>query len=145
MLLRERIERHKENGGHWFGYDEMCFFKTRIHDDLGDGYFITSEDNDLGDGRKFTIRHFKADDCLDIEDIGGFYTYVSAEAARKAYKVYRRFDEMRKGAGYRENAILDDHKKIVPFKANRPHQCFTIIANNGDSCVYDFHEGRFVG
>lgn len=68
----------------------------------------------------------------------------SSANAELALKVYLRFNELYKGAGFREREVLNNAEKIVPFEAPKPHDCYTIIDTKGNSCTYDFSSKTFI-
>jgi len=80
---------NKEKGMHFFDRDTMRFFSSRIETKnfLIDGkYFITSEQRDMTQRRRYTVRKFNPE-TGSITTVGDFQQFGSAAEARKgAYK-----------------------------------------------------------
>lgn len=78
---KERIESiadlrrlNEKNGGCWFQSSEMRFFGTRIESGIIRGkYFVTSEQQDEGRPRKFSLRSF--DDEGSVDTVGKFHSF----------------------------------------------------------------------
>lgn len=76
---------NKKAGYHFFDRSTLRFFDSRIGRTVyGFRYFITSEQFHGSDGhsapRAYTIREVKEDG--DVDTVGGFNTWPSAQAAR---------------------------------------------------------------
>jgi len=81
----EQIKKSNEAIGHnWFRADTMRFFSSEVLPTIyGGKYFISSEEDTYGNyARKFTIRIAKANG--DIDTVGDFQAYETAEEAMKA-------------------------------------------------------------
>lgn len=71
------------NGGCWFEKSSMRFFGTRIESGIINGrYFITSEQQDEGRPRKFSIRTF--DDEGSVDTVGEFHSHDTKRDALEA-------------------------------------------------------------
>jgi hypothetical protein len=70
-------------GHHWFEADTLRFFRSRILPGvIAGGFFITSENDCLGTGRRYTVRLCREDGS--IETVGQFQQFSRADSARRA-------------------------------------------------------------
>jgi hypothetical protein len=81
----EQIKKlNKAIGHHWFSPETMSFFSCEVLPTIYAGkYFITSEEDTFANyARKFTVRIAKANG--DIDTVGDFQAYETAEEAIEA-------------------------------------------------------------
>ncbi len=84
MNINQIKWRNAANGYHFFEHSTIRFFQSRILPTVYNGrYFITSEQPPYGP-RTYTIR--RAEDTGNINTIGEFGGYATAEAARAIAK-----------------------------------------------------------
>lgn len=89
---------NKENGQKWFSPDTMAFFSSRIETDLIHGeFFITSEENNGDDDRRYNIRRVKWD--ADIDTVGDYNEHLTLEDAISALLEYVQSDEYKQEDG----------------------------------------------
>ena len=83
--ISEVREANAAIGHHWFSRDTMRFFNSRIVGNLIDGrFFVSSERYDDGSPRLYTIREAMPNG--EIETVGEFQAFASADAARRAIR-----------------------------------------------------------
>lgn len=81
MTMNQFIENHKEAGLHWFDWQALKFFNSKILEWNNEtGYFFTSEIDPSGK-KMYSIRkaNFKN---YDVETIGEFHSHKSLQAAK---------------------------------------------------------------
>ena len=71
-------------GLEWFDPDTMRFFRSRVSGPVIANMFVSSEDDRLGGGRRYTIRLAKPSG--HIETVGEFQQYASKRAALRAIR-----------------------------------------------------------
>ena len=82
--ITEVKKANKAIGHHWFDFDAMSFFKTKIETPiLHNRYFITSEIN-LSDIKKYSIR--EVNDNGSIDTLGEFHSFKSVKDAKEYLK-----------------------------------------------------------
>jgi hypothetical protein len=75
----------KAAGLHFFDEDTMDFFKSRIESEVvGDGYFLTSEQNNANTRRMYTLRQAQLDGSINT--VGEFQQYKRRMDAERALK-----------------------------------------------------------
>lgn len=85
--IDELIALNRANGGCWFDKAETRFFGSRIESGiLPGGYFISSEQREVSEPRRFTIRSFDAEG--NIGTVGQFHSHPTKRAALKALHVH---------------------------------------------------------
>jgi hypothetical protein len=74
---------NKAAGQFWFSRETMRFFKSKVETSLlRGGYFITSEREEAGSQRRYTIRRENAEHYIDtVGYLGEFRTLAAAQAA----------------------------------------------------------------
>lgn len=78
--VEEIAEANAAAGKHFFEESTMRFFNSRVLDGVyGGHYFVTSEKDDFGGERAYTIRY--ADDEGDVSTVGEFQGFATREAA----------------------------------------------------------------
>lgn len=88
--MSEIVASHKSAGGHFFDRDAMKFFNSRIctatlkSGKSGQQYFVTSERDDWGGERMYTIRSWNPAKPQIVETVGLFQAYDSLRQARIA-------------------------------------------------------------
>ena len=102
MTIEQIIYKNRAAGHHFFDYNWMHFFNTRVHEDVvGRNCFVTSECDDLATfrdsagnpvrvwngERRFTVRRFNPADCQieSVSEFGQFATFDEAIEFAKAH------------------------------------------------------------
>lgn len=98
LTIDEIRTANRESGHHWFDADTMRFFRSRVSGPVIGNMFVSSENDRLGGGRRYTIR--RANDDGSIETVGEFQQYGSKPAALRA---------IRSMAAWRDQPVPDGH------------------------------------
>lgn len=144
MTIKQAIAKNRAAGSYYFTPETMRFWNCKVESGLyPHRYFVTSEDNFDRTETLYTIRQF-TEDYVDVNTVGRFQAYRYKENATTAAAFLSACTEdMRGVAGFREKEILENLDKIIPFEADE--ECYTLIAKDGNSCVYSVERKTFVG
>jgi len=87
VTIEEIMRKHATYGGHFFDKETLEHFNSTVFQDVfGDGYFITSERQDLDEPLRFTVR--KAESDGKITSVSSFQEYETfKQACEEACKV----------------------------------------------------------
>jgi hypothetical protein len=84
FTIQQIKDANHTSGGHWFEPDTMRFFRSRVSGPVIANMFVSSEDDRLGGGRRYTIRQVRDDG--DISTVGEFQQYGTKAAALRALR-----------------------------------------------------------